>query len=296
MFIITSYIPSISSYSQQVTHDSSTSCPLVWTSSASPASGSPPLLTPTCEFHAIRHASPACAWLTEHAQGVGAASTNVKAGQTAFPVRLEMIDAHYHMESHPRCLFPSARSKMRPNRLRGQLRKVLGLSSREFLLSNGRPTVLERLRPRLQGRRDCILILGHSYMVAQTDRGHEPHRHYTLWPSSHLYMCVNGTRRCVIIIIDISNGHRVAPDFDVTSSHTLAHTQLLTKIKTPDLDVFQPDIYSPLSGNVCIYVICRRYHCHMLSKLQISISYTHVESISYLKRLNLWVQLKQQRE
>lgn len=71
-----------------------------------------------------------------------------------------------------------------------------------------------RLPPPLQGRLDCILILGHSYMVAQTDRGHEPHRHYTLWTRSHLYMCVNGTIRCVIIIIiDISSKHHVAPDF-----------------------------------------------------------------------------------
>uniref|UniRef100_A0A8D0CXX9 Glutamate decarboxylase 1b n=1 Tax=Sander lucioperca TaxID=283035 RepID=A0A8D0CXX9_SANLU len=36
--------------SGQVTHDSSTSCPLVWTSSVWPESGSPPLPTPTCKF------------------------------------------------------------------------------------------------------------------------------------------------------------------------------------------------------------------------------------------------------
>lgn len=110
-----------------------------------------------------------------------------------------------------------------------------GLSSGEFVLTDGSPalcgTVFVRLPPPLQGRLDCILILGHSYMVAQTDRGHEPHHHYTLWTRSHLYMCVNGTRRCVIIIIDISNKHHIPPDFDfdVTSSHnthtsTLAHT------------------------------------------------------------------------
>lgn len=130
-----------------------------------------------------------------------------------------------------RCSFPLARSKIRHNRLGGQLHKVWGLSWGEFVLTDGRlplcGTVFVRLSPPLQGRLDCILILGHSYMVAQTDRGHEPHRHYTLWTRSHLYMCINGTRHCVIIVIDISNEHRVAPDFDfgVTfSSNTHSYT------------------------------------------------------------------------
>lgn len=140
---------------------------------------------------------------------MGSDIANVKAGQTAFPVCLEMIGGHYHMESQLRCSFPSAPSKIRHNTLGGQLHKVWGLSSGEFVLTGGRlplcGTVFVRMPPPLQGRLDCILILGHSYMVAQTDRGHEPHRHYTPWTRSHLYMCLNGTRRCVIITIDISS-------------------------------------------------------------------------------------------
>lgn len=53
----------------------------------------------------------------------------VKAGQTAFPVCLEIATRCYHMESRRERLFPSTRSKIRHNRLWGRLYKVLGLSS-----------------------------------------------------------------------------------------------------------------------------------------------------------------------
>lgn len=42
------------------------------------------------------------------------------------------------MESQLRCSIPLAHSKIRLNRLGGQLHKVLGLSSEEFLLTDSR--------------------------------------------------------------------------------------------------------------------------------------------------------------
>lgn len=163
-------------------------------------------------------------------RGWGQGPQVLKQAKRHSPFCLEMTGGHYHKESLPRCSFPLARSKIRHSRVRGQLHKVWGLSSGQFVLTDGRPplcgTVFVRLPPPLQGRLDCILILGHSYMVAQTDRGHEPHRHYTLWTRSHLYMCVNGTRRSVIMIIDISSERRFSSDFDshaYTDTHTYIH-------------------------------------------------------------------------
>lgn len=150
----------------------------------------------------------------------------VKAGQMAFPVCLEIATSCYHMESRPECLFPSACSKIRHNRLWGRLYKVLGLSSRGcvYRQTAGCATVSycicqaalpPHAPPRLQGRLDWLLISGHSYMVAQTDRGHEPHPHYTLSTHSHLHMCVNRLRVCVMIV-DINKEYCVALDFDMT--------------------------------------------------------------------------------
>lgn len=52
-------------------------------------------------------------------------------------------------------------------------------------------------------------------MVAQTDRGHEPHPHYTLSTHSHLHMCVNRPG-VFVMIVDINKKHRFALDFDMT--------------------------------------------------------------------------------
>lgn len=66
-----------------------------------------------------------------------------------------------------------------------------------------------------QGWLDCILISGHGYTVAQSDRGNNPHQRYTLPAQIHtqatnkLHLCgiITGIQRDIILILQYTLIH-----------------------------------------------------------------------------------------
>lgn len=126
----------------------------------------------------------ACAWPCYYL--IGEIPLYVMTGQPSFPVcrPLETAPSHYHIVMvEVLILSPSAHSTIGHNILWGQLYKVFGLSCWDCVLTDGRLPlccIVYREAAQPQGWLDCILISGHSYMVAQSNRGHEAHQHHTL--------------------------------------------------------------------------------------------------------------------